>query len=116
MSVGKYGKELFLKEVALRDRYGDIKLEFGTVGRHGELRAHHQSQDPREQEEQERGADIENADIIVIDFGDEANATRRVPQASELLEFTWGTRNAIRQAAHLIRTLLEALQIFGERA
>ena len=54
------------------------------VARDRELRAHQQRKNARQQEEQERGADIEVADHRVVDRGEDAPALRKRPDALQV--------------------------------
>jgi hypothetical protein len=61
------------------------QVEDVAVGE-GELVAHQQREDPAKDEEQHRGADIEEPDIEVVDLGDEAHAFGRLPGRHEAVE------------------------------
>ncbi len=56
------------------------------VFRDRQLRAHHQREYPGQQEKQECGADIEHADIGVVDDRDEPESRRRFPDFLELFQ------------------------------
>src|SRR3546814_14798086 len=60
--------------------------------RGGELRAHQQREDARHQEEEKGGAEIIDADIIIVDDGQIFPALRLAPDAAKLLFLTLGAR------------------------
>ena len=57
-----------------------------AVQRQRELRAHDERQHAGEQEEQEGGADVPGADVVVVDDGQAPQAARRMPDALEFLQ------------------------------
>jgi hypothetical protein len=74
--------EILAEEIAFRQR---------------QLGAHQQRQNPRQQEEQEGGAEIGETDGDVVDVADLAPARRNGPDALQLLFFPGRAWGAVRE-------------------
>jgi hypothetical protein len=71
-----------------------------VVLRHRELGPHQQGEHAGEDEEQESGADVEQADEIVVVLGEQAQPARQRPDAPQLLELSRRAGQRIGQRAH----------------
>jgi hypothetical protein len=87
------------------------QVEEIAVGK-GELIAHQQRQNTAEHEKQHGRADVEEPDVKVVDFGDEAQAFGRLPGRPEAIELVgWPGQRIGQLAANEV--LARGLQVLG---